>query len=376
MFTCFTQDQKDIYNGTVSFVHKNLNRDEDLEYFSYDAWASTAKYGLFGICASEEYGGLQESYSVAAAAMEALGYSCINNGFVFAITNHIWVGIQLIERFASSALKQKYLKKAIEGRSICAMAITEADAGSDAHAMKTTMTLKGDNYIINGSKMFVSNGTIADLFIVYGLVEVNEKLQMTAFIVEKQMKGVHVGKEIDKMGLKCCPMCEISFQECEVPKENILGSVGIGGLIMNTALELERCFEFAPHVGAMQRIMEKCYTYVNKRQQFGKCIADYQGISHKIAEMKVKIELAKSFLYKIAMIKDGGRSAYLEAAIFKLHVSEAYIQTCRDAMQIFGAYGYTVEYGIEREMRDALACSIYSGTNEIQKNTIFNMLCQ
>lgn len=369
-----TEDQKQIYNEVVKFARENLNETENMDSFSYEMWNKAAEFGLLGLIVPEEYGGMGEDFLTAAIVIEALGYGCINNGFVFAVNNHIWVALNLIIQYGTSDLKDKYLPKMSQGQSIGAIAITEADAGSDAMAMKTTAEEEGDFFLLNGSKMFISNGPIADIFIVFAKTSINGKEAITSFVVEKDIDGVVVGKDIEKLGLHSCPTSEITFHNCRIPKSNILGKLGGGSVIMNGALEWERCYEFACHVGAMQRVMESCITYSNQRKQFGKNISENQAVSHKIADMKVKLELSRLMLYKIAWKKDQRKSAYIETSIFKLFVSESYIQTCKDALQIFGAYGYTKEYGLENEIRDALACSIYSGTNEMQRNTIYNMI--
>ena len=292
---------------------------------------------------------------------------------IFAINNHIWVGTNLICQFGNQSIKDLYLNKMTCGEMIGAMAITEANAGSDAFAMSTKFVEMEDGYVINGRKLFVSNGPIADLFIVFAKRENDSTNNLTAFVIDKNFVGVTVGKDIKKMGLESCPMSEIVLDKCFIPKTNVLGKLDNGNIILSYALEVERCFEFAPHVGAMQRVMEQCIDYAETRKQFGKRLGEYQGVSYKIANMRVNIELSKLLLYKIAWMKDKGMNTYLESSIFKLFVSEKYIQTCEDALQIFGAYGYSKEYGIEQELRDALACSIYSGTNEIQRNTIYSL---
>lgn len=369
-----TKEQKQYRREIINFAKNNLNDEEYLEKFSEDMWKKISDFGFLGLVIDEESGGLGENYLTAAVALEALGYGCENNGFVFVVNNHIWVSQNLIYLYGKKESKDKYLPDMIEGKKIGAIAITEADSGSDALSMGTYAYEQDGNYILNGSKMFISNGPIADVFIVFAVTQKEPKKGYTAFIVEKDFPGVHIGKDIEKMGLGACPTCEITFTNCVVPRENIIGEINEGQNILTNALEWERCYEFAPHIGAMQRVMEKCITYVNQRKQFGKPIKDYQAISHKISDMKISIEMARLMLYKIAWLKDNKRSAYFEVSIFKVFVSENYIKTCRDALQIFGAYGYTKEYSIERELRDALACSIYSGTNEMQRNTIFQML--
>lgn len=368
-----TKEQKEYSQEVINFARENLNDSRFYEQFSMDMWKKVSELGLLGITIDEEYGGLGESYETAAIAFESLGYACKNNGFIFVINNHIWVSQNLINLYGSEELKKKYLPEMVEGKKIGAIAITEAEAGSDAFSMVTNTVEDGDYYVLNGTKMFISNGPIADVFIVFAVTKEAPDKKITAFVVERNFKGVSTGKDIEKMGLNACPTSELILENVRVPKENVLGKFNYGSNILTGALEWERCFEFAPHVGVMQRVMEECIKQANERKQFGKPIGMNQAVSHKIAEMEVSIEMARLMLYKIAWLKDQKKSAYLETSIFKLFVSENYIKTCREAMQIFGAYGYSKEFDMERELRDALASSVYSGTNEMQKNTIYNM---
>lgn len=366
-----TKDQKEIRDEIINFTLANLNDPNEKDCFSTKLWNKVSEFGLLGLNLPEEYNGMNQNYTTAAMVYEALGYACENNGLVFAINNHVWVCQQLIYLYGSQQLKNKYLPRMACGEMIGAIAITEPDAGSDAYSMRTIAKEVEGGYELSGSKMFISNGTVADIFIVFSKTISDNRL--TAFIVEKAFAGVSSGQDIEKMGLEGCPMSEISFNGCIIPKENVLDEVNFGDHILRDALELERCYEFAPHVGAMQRVMEKCLQYVEEREQFGRKLSSFQAVTHKIAEMKVKIEMSRLMLYKIAGLRDDGKNTYMETSIFKLFVSEAYIKTCQDAIQIFGAYGYTKEYGLEQELRDAIACSIYSGTSEVQKNIIFTL---
>lgn len=368
-----TKEQKQYQIEIQNFCKKHLNNETELDFFSLDLWRKVSEFGILGLTVDETYGGLNESYLTAAIVMEALGYSCINNGLMFVVTNHIWVALNSIALYGTDLQKKKYLPPMISGDRIGAFALTEVEAGSDAMSLTTFAESTRDGYMLNGSKMFISNGPIADIFIVISLTKRSPK-EYTAFIVEKDFDGVKIGKSIPKMGLEACPFSEVTFEQCYIPTENILGRVGIGNFIMNEVITWERCYEFAPHVGAMQRILERCVSYVNERKQSGRYLKDFQAITHKISNMQVAIELSRTMLYKTAWLKDQGDKAYQEAAIFKLFVSESYIKTVQDAMQIFGAYGYSKEYGIERELRDAMACSIYSGTSEVMRNSIFQLL--
>lgn len=368
-----SEKQKQYQVEIINFSNKCLNNEMCMDCFSKKMWEDIAEFGLLGITINQKYGGLEESYLTAAIAMEALGYGCKNNGFVFCVTNHIWVALNIISLHGTEYQKDRYLASMVSGKMIGAFALTEADAGSDALSITTCAKKKDNGYLLNGNKVFISNGPIADIFIVVALTEQSTK-EYTAFLIEKSFHGVKVSKEIQKMGLDSCPISEVIFENCFVPSENVLGKIGSGNIIMNEILTWERCYEFAPHIGAMRRIEELCLKYVNQRKQSGKFIKDYQAVAHRIADMQVAIELSQNLLYKVAWMKDEGKMAYHEAAILKLFVSESYIKICQDAMQIFGAYGYSKEYGIERELRDAMACTVYSGTSEIQRNTIFNLL--
>lgn len=366
-----TEHQKEYKREIYNFAQQVANKNKDV-YFSHELWKRTAETGIFGLNADEKYSGLNESYLTAAICIEAIGYSFKNSGFVFTINNHLWVAQNLINLYGSETVKDKYLKAMINGDKIGCFAITEADAGSDAYSMRTNAVETEDGFILNGSKMFISNGPIADLFVVVAKMNNNPK-KFTAFILEKDFEGFSIGKCIEKMGLEACPSCEIVFTDCKVPKENILGTINNGSFIMTAALEWERCFEFASHIGAMQRVMEMCIEHSRKRKQFNKSISNFQGVTHKIANMKVAIEMSRNYLYKIATMKDKGEGAFLESAIFKLFVSENYVKVCQDAIQIFGAYGYSKEYDLEAEFRSSIASTIYSGTSEIQRNTIFEL---
>ena len=369
-----TKDQHDLVREITSFSQNSLNDPEFLEKYSPLMFKKAADFGLLGLTVSEEFGGLGESYLTAAIAFEALGYACKNNGFIFVLNNHIWVAQNIIYLYGNKEIARKYIPSMVKGEKIGAVAITESDAGSDALGMTTSAVQTEDGYILNGNKMFISNGPIADIFIVFAVTETTPVKKLTAFVVEKSFSGVKAGCDIDKMGLGACPTSEIVFNNCLIPKENILGRLNMGGSLLAYVLEWERLYEFVPHIGVMQRIMEQCEEQSRVRKQFGRSISEYQAVSHKIADMKVAIEMSRLMMYKIACMKDENRSAFSETSIFKLFVSENYIKTCRDALQIFGGYGYTKEYDIERELRDALASSIYSGTNEMQRNTIFQML--
>ena len=253
-----TKEQKEYRQEIIDFARENLNNSSYYEEFSMDMWKKVSDFGLLGITIDEEYGGLGESYATAAIAFESLGYACKNNGFIFVINNHIWVSQNLINVYGSIELKDKYLPDMMEGKKNGAIAITEAEAGSDAFSMVTNAVEDGDYYVLNGTKKFITNGPIADVFIVFAVTKEAPDKKITAFVVERNFEGVSTGKDIEKMGLNACPTSELILDNVRVPKENILGKFNYGSNIMTGALAWERCFEFAPHVGVMQRVMEEC----------------------------------------------------------------------------------------------------------------------
>lgn len=370
-----TKNQKLYRDGIIQFCKSLLQKYDFNGDFNRKIWREFADFGLLGLSIDSKYGGLGEDYLTSIIAMEALGYAFKDNGFVFAISNHLWVCQNLIYKYGNENLKDKYIKDMISGELIGAYALTECNAGSDSFSIKTTARKDNNTYILNGSKMFISNGPIADVFIIIAVTDAKSKIGgLTAFVVEKSFKGLKIGNEILKMGLHSCPMCEIVLDNCEVPCENVLGGVGFGSNLINLALEWERSFEFASHIGVMERLMEECIVYSNQRVQFGKKIKEFQSVSNKIADMKVSIELSKLLLYKIGWMKDKNKRAFLESSILKLFVSENYVKTALDALQIHGAYGYSKEFKLEEELRDSIASTIYSGTSEIQRNIIFSML--
>lgn len=307
-----TNEQKQYQKELRLFCKNQLNDEKDITHFSKELWEKISEFGILGLTVSEEYGGLEESYLTASIAMEALGYNCINNGLIFTITNHMWVALNTIYLYGNDAQKDTYLRSMVSGEKIGAFALTEAEAGSDATSIMAYAESDNGGYRLSGSKMFISNGPIADVFIVIALTKRSVK-EYTAFIVEKEFAGVNIGKEIPKMGLDACPISEVIFENCFIPFENILGKVGAGNIIMNEVITWERCYEFAPHVGAMQRVMEQCLRYVNERKQSGRYIKEFQAVSHKIANMKVAAELSRNMLYKVAWMKDQNKRAYQEA---------------------------------------------------------------
>lgn len=375
----FSQDQLQLKEAVVGFARRELADDlasrEEKREFYWEGWRKCAEFGLLGMPAPEQYGGLGLDPLSCVLALEGLGYGCHDHGLLFSLNSQLWTCIKPLLSFGSDPQKEKYLPALIKGKQIGGHAMTEPDAGSDAFGMRCRAQKVGDRYLLNGTKIFITNAPIADLLLVFAVTDPGKGFGgISAFIVEKGFPGFSVGRPLELMGLKTCPIGEVILQDCEVPEKNLLGKEGAGSAIFNAEMEWERGCLFATHLGAMQRIMEDTARYAREREQFGLPISKNQAISHKIADMAMRIELSRLILYKVAWMKGNGQRAQLESAIAKLFISESYVQSSLEALQIHGAYGYSTEYGLERHVRDSLAGRIYSGTSEIQRNIISRFL--
>lgn len=350
--------------------HGLIARERRGEFF-HEGWKKCSEFGILGLPLPEQYGGSDADILTIILAMEGLGYGCKDNGLVFALNTQMWSCEEPILTFGNETQKLKYLPGLCRGELIGGHGMTEPESGSDAFSLQTRAVKNGNKYILNGSKIFITNAPIADILIVFALTDRSQSWGgISAFIVEKESPGFFVSKPMDKMGLRTSPVGELVFEDCEVPAENLLGKEGSGMAIFNSEMEWERSCLFACHLGAMERQLDTCVTYAQQRHQFGQPIGKFQSVSDKIADMKMRIELARLMLYKIGWMKSKGERGLLESAIAKLFISESFIQSGLDSVQIHGGYGYMTDTEIERDLRDSIASTIYSGTSEIQRNTI------
>ncbi len=375
----FSDEQREFADSVIKFAQRELGgdvvaREKRGELFR-EGWQRCAEFGIQGLCVPEEYGGLGKDIVSCMLAMQALGYACKDSGLLFALSSHMFTcEIPLLE-FGSAEQKARYLPRMAAGELIGGHAMTEPEAGSDAYSLRTTAEPKGDGWILNGTKTFISNAPIADLLLVFATTNRSRGWAgITAFLVERGTPGLELGRPLDKVGLKTSPTGEVVLDGCEVGAEALLGKKGGGTAIFNAEMEWERSCLFAVQVGAMQRQLETCVRYCQERTQFGQSIGKFQAVSHKLADMRVRIELAELILHKVAWLKSQGKRAQLESAISKLFVSEAYLASSLDAMQVHGGYGFMTEYEVDRDLRDALGGTIYSGTSEIQRNIIARLL--
>jgi butyryl-CoA dehydrogenase len=347
-------------------------RDEE-ERFDMDIFNKMAELGLTGIPWPEEYGGIGSDYLAYCIAVEELSRVCASTGVT--LSAHTSLAGWPVYKFGTEEQKQKYLRPMAQGEKIGAYGLTEPGSGSDAGGMKTIARMEGDHYVLNGSKIFITNGGIADTYIVFALTDPSSRQRGTsAFIVEKDFEGFSVGKKEKKLGIRSSPTTEIVFEECKVPKENLLGKEGEGFKIAMMTLDGGRNGIAAQAVGIAQGALDASVDYAKEREQFGKPIAANQGISFKIADMATSIEASRLLTHQAAWLESEGLPYGKESAMSKLMAGDTAMKVTTEAVQIFGGYGYTKDYPVERYMRDAKITQIYEGTQEIQRLVISRMV--
>ena len=375
----WNDEQNELRTAVADFAANELNeglreRDERGE-FNHAGWLACAGMGVQGLNVPEAFGGLGQDALSTVGVLESLGYGCRDNGLCFSIGAHMWTAQMPLISFGTDEQRAKYLPRLVSGELIGGNAMSEPESGSDAYALRTTATLNGDRYRLNGSKVFVTNGPIAGLLVVYATVDpALGKNGVTAFLVESGFPGFVVSRKMEKMGLHTSPMAEIFLEDCEVPVENRIGEEGSGQALFTDSMTWERSCILASAVGSMQRLFEQSIDYAKARRQFGESITNFQLIGSKLVDMKVKIESARSLLYQAAWKKAAGKHIFLEAALTKLTISENWVRVAEDALQIHGGYGYMKEFEIERDLRDAVGSRIYSGTSEIQRVIAASMI--
>jgi butyryl-CoA dehydrogenase len=347
-------------------------RDEE-ERFDRAMFDHMAELGLTGIPWPEEYGGIGSDYLAYCIAVEELSRVDASAGVV--LSAHTSLAGWPVYTFGTEEQKQKYLRPMAEGTKIGAYGLTEPASGSDAGAMKTSAKEDGDHYILNGSKVFITNGGIADIYIVFAVTDPESKHKgTTAFIVEKDFEGFSVGKKEKKLGIRSSPTTEIIFDNCRVPKENVLGELGQGFKIAMQTLDGGRNGIAAQAVGIAQGAMDAAVNYAKEREQFGKPIAVNQGVSFKLADMATSIEASRLLTYQAAWLESNKLPYSKESAMAKLMAGDTAMKVTVEAVQVFGGYGYTKDYPVERFMRDAKITQIYEGTQEIQRLVISRMV--
>jgi hypothetical protein len=347
----WTEEQLKFKKAVIEFAQKELNeglidRDRQGE-LARENWKKCAQMGILGLAIPEEYGGSATDILTTMLVMEGLGYGCHDNGLIFAMNAQMW---------------------SVHGMS-------EPDSGSDAYSLHARAERVEGGYILNGTKMFVTNAPVADVSVVFATVDPTKgRGGVTAFLLDKGTPGFKVSRNIEKMGLRTSPMGELILEDCFVPTESRLGSEGAGTAIFNSSMEWERSCILGSHVGVMERQLEKAIRYTRERRQFGQAIGKFQSVSNRIADMKVRLETARLLLYKVAWLNQMGKPAVMEAALAKLYLSECFVSSSLDAVRTYGGYGYMTEFEVERDLRDSIGGTLYSGTSDIQRMIISRWL--
>jgi butyryl-CoA dehydrogenase len=342
---------------------------DETERFPMETVEKMAKIGMMGIPVPTQYGGAGGDNLAYILAVEELSKVCGTTGVI--LSAHTSLCEALIQQFGTEAHKQKYLPPLAKGEKIGAFGLTEPNAGTDAAGQQTTAKLVDDHYVLNGSKIFITNGGVAEIFVVFAMTDRSKGTKgISAFIVEKSFPGFSIGKVEDKLGIRGSSTTELIFEDCIVPKENLVGQEGRGfGIAMKT-LDGGRIGIAAQALGIAEGALEEAVAYMKERKQFNKPLSAFQGLQWMVAEMDVKIEAARYLVYLAAYNKDHNLPYTLEAARAKLFAADVAMEVTTKAVQIFGGYGYTKDYPVERMMRDAKITEIYEGTSQVQKMVI------
>ena len=343
------------------------------ERFPMENVEKMARYNMLGIPFPTEFGGAGGNNVSYAMTVEELSKVCGTTGVI--VSAHTSLCAAPIYQFGTQEQKEKYLVPLAKGEKLGAFGLTEPNAGTDAAGQQTTAVLEGDNYILNGSKIFITNGGVADIFVVFAMTDKSKGTRgISAFIVEKGFPGFSIGKVEEKLGIRASSTTELVFENCVVPKENMLGKEGKGfGIAMKT-LDGGRIGIAAQALGIAQGALDEAVAYMKERKQFNRSLSAFQGLQWMVADMDTQIEAARNLVYKAAYLKDAGKPYTVEAARAKLFASEVAMDVTTKAVQLFGGYGYTKEYPVERMMRDAKITEIYEGTSQVQRMVIAGSL--
>jgi len=371
-----TEEQRLLRESIVRFAKGQLNQDmiaRDREpLFSRELWRKCAEMGIAGLPVPSEYGGSGLDEVSCAIALDALGYGCHDSGLVFSLCAHLLSCVVPLWKYGNEDQKRRYLPKLCDGTWIGVHAMTEPNSGSDAFALRARAEPVANGFRINGTKTFISNGPVADIVIIFALTDAAKGYHggVSAFITETSVDGFKASQKFEKMGLRTSPIGELVFEDLFVPTENVLGGVGAGSTLFTTAMDWERICLFASHLGTIERLLEQSVNYARTRKQFGQTISKFQAVSHRLVDLKVRLEAARLLTYRSAWRLGNAKSASMDASMTKLFVSETLVEVATAAVQIHGGNGFMTEYEFERALRDAVGSTIYSGTSEMQRNIV------
>ncbi|MFW2382240.1 MAG: acyl-CoA dehydrogenase family protein [Acidimicrobiales bacterium] len=344
--------------------------------FDTDRWARSAQFGVQGLMIPRDYGGGGRSAVEAALTFEGLGLGTSDNGFVFALASQSFAMQRALIAAGTDEQKSRWLPQLAAGSAIGSFAMSEPDVGSDTGAISTVAaSVAGGGWLLNGAKAWVTLAPVADVIVVFATTDPSKgHWGITAFMVEADRDGLEIGAVQPKMGMNTVPFSEVRLENCKVDESDLLGNPGSGGSVFTGAVEAERAFLYAAQMGSMERVINLTINRARHRRAYGKPIGAFQGISHKIAEMKLRHEGARLMIYKAAELYDRGEPMTMAGALAKLQTSEMAVLSALDAMRVHGAYGYTEEAGVEAELRDAIGGLAYSGTSEIARNLVARLL--
>lgn len=346
------------------------SRDEN-GLFTGEEWRALGDAGVFGLPVPTELGGSGLGATGTALAFETLGSGCDDMGLLFAAGAHLFACVMPVVEMGGDALKNRYLSGMVSGDLAGANAASEENAGSDLFSMETVFEKQGDHYLLNGRKSYVANATNADLFVVYaGTKQGPGFFGTSAFIVDRETPGLTVEDPFAMIGLRSMQACEIVLENCRVSASDLLGSEGQGGLIFNRCMQWERLGLYAAYAGAMERDLARVIGHARKRKQFGQKISRQQAVSHRIVDMKLRLESAKLLLYKACCLFDQGQDVLLDSSLAKIAITEAAIRSGVDSLSIFAGEGYKAEAGISHSLEDALAALSASGTPDLMREIV------
>ncbi|GIW88756.1 MAG: acyl-CoA dehydrogenase [Isosphaeraceae bacterium] len=379
MDALWSEPERLAYEDALAFAREHLAfdpRDHDRAGKLWREGYLTCGSRLFpGLCIPTQFGGRGLSYPETLAAMEGLGYGCPDTGLLFALNASLWTVAMPIAQFGTDAQRQRWLPGLSNGSLLGANAASEPNAGSDIFSLQTQATRDADSWILNGRKTWITAAPAADLFLLFATTDPSRgPLGISAFLIPANTPGFQVVRTIPKLGMRTAPMGEILLNNCRLPAESLLGREGRGARIFQFALEWERGAILAPMLGTLRRQLDRCLDFARSRKQFGQPIAKFQAVSHRLVDMAIRLESCRPFLLAFARTKAAGRDALALASMAKIHLSEAFLQNSLDAIRTLGAYGYSEDAGIERDLRDSVGGVLFSGTNDIQRNIIAQSL--
>jgi alkylation response protein AidB-like acyl-CoA dehydrogenase len=355
----------------LSRVNPAVRARDEAPYFSEQEWRLCGELGLLGSCVPERYEGAGHDALTVARIVEGFAKGCCDTGLVFSACAHLFAVAMPIAEHGGDDLRERVLPRLASGDWVGANAITEAEAGSDVFSLQTRAVRDGSRYLLTGTKTFVTNGPVADCFLVYASTEpAHGYLGITAFVVGGDAPGLTRGEHFGKIGLTGAPVCEVRFDDCPVDESNRLGDEGAGAAIFHGSMSWERACLFALYLGVMDRQLDEVVAFAKERRQFGKALGRHQAIAHRAADMKLRLDAGRLLLHRACWMKSQGQECGVEISLAKLAISEAAVQSGLDAIQIFGALGIKAETNVATALTDALPSTIFSGTSEIQRDLV------